>query len=196
MLFNIQSFYHKTFQFFSVFLILISIISIQNFSQTKSHNKKMALQLFSTAFKEGDFIPAKFSCEGINVSPQLHWSGVPKGVNSFAIIVDDPDAPSGDFVHLVIYNIPANFNELHENVTPSRNIPDEVMLGTNDFGRIGYGGPCPPAGKPHRYLFKIYALDTILHHLETGSTKQQLLTAMKGHILAEGQLTGKYQRAK
>ncbi|MDR3627243.1 MAG: YbhB/YbcL family Raf kinase inhibitor-like protein, partial [Ignavibacteriaceae bacterium] len=179
-----------------VFLILTSIISIQNFSQTKTHSKKMALQLFSTAFKEGEFIPAKFSCEGTNISPQLHWSGIPKGVNSFAIIVDDPDAPGGDFVHWIIFNIPGNFIELHENVTPSRNIPDEVMLGTNDFGRIGYGGPCPPEGKPHRYAFKIYALDTILHHLETGATKQQLLDAMKGHILAEAQLTGKYQRAK
>jgi hypothetical protein len=154
----------------------------------------MEIKLFSSAFKQGNFIPAKFSCEGPNISPQLHWSNAPKDVKSFAIIVDDPDAPGGDFVHWVIYNIPGNLNELHEDVTPSRNIPDEVKLGTNGFGRISYGGPCPPAGKPHRYFFKIYALDTVLHHLESGATKQELLSAMNNHILAEGHLMGKYQR--
>jgi Raf kinase inhibitor-like YbhB/YbcL family protein len=154
----------------------------------------MEIKLFSSAFKQGNFIPAKFSCEGANISPQLHWSNAPKDVKSFAIIVDDPDAPGGDFVHWVIYNIPGNLNELHEDVTPSRNIPDEVNLGTNGFGRISYGGPCPPAGKPHRYFFKIYALDTVLHHLESGATKQELLSAMNNHILAEGHLMGKYQR--
>ncbi|MGA7722501.1 MAG: YbhB/YbcL family Raf kinase inhibitor-like protein [Ignavibacteriaceae bacterium] len=175
-------------------LVLCLIVSFHISSQTKSNNKKMEIKLFSSAFKQGNFIPAKFSCEGANISPQLHWSNAPKDVKSFAIIVDDPDAPGGDFVHWVIYNIPGNLNELHEDVTPSRNIPDEVKLGTNGFGRISYGGPCPPAGKPHRYFFKIYALDTVLHHLESGATKQELLSAMNNHILAEGHLMGKYQR--
>ena len=134
-------------------LVLCLIVSFHISSQTKSNNKKMEIKLFSSAFKQGNFIPAKFSCEGANISPQLHWSNAPKDVKSFAIIVDDPDAPGGDFVHWVIYNIPGNLNELHEDVTPSRNIPDEVKLGTNGFGRISYGGPCPPAGKPHRYFF-------------------------------------------
>ena len=175
-------------------LVLCLIVSFHISSQTKSNNKKMEIKLFSSAFKQGNFIPAKFSCEGANISPQLHWSNAPKDVKSFALIVDDPDAPGGDFVHWVIYNVPGNLNELHEDVTPSRNIPDEVKLGTNGFGRISYGGPCPPAGKPHRYFFKIYALDTVLHHLESGATKQELLSAMNNHILAEGHLMGKYQR--
>jgi Raf kinase inhibitor-like YbhB/YbcL family protein len=187
---------HKITQFAISFLILNLIVLSQIFSQTKSHNKKMEIKLYSSAFKEGNFIPASFSCEGANVSPQLHWRDEPKDVKSFTIIVDDPDAPGGDFVHWVIYNIPGNLNELHEDVTPSRNIPDEVMFGTNGFGKISYGGPCPPAGKPHRYFFKIYALDTVLHHLETGATKQQLLSAMNSHIIAEGHLMGKYQRSK
>jgi len=157
----------------------------------------MEIKLHSTAFKNGEFIPSKYSCEGSNVSPQLSWTGDTNGIKSFAIILSDPDAPGGDFVHWVIYNIPGNFKELHEDVTPSRNIPDEVMIGTNSFGHVGYGGPCPPPGKPHRYIFNIYGLDTILHHhLETGATKSELLKAMKGHILAEGELMGKYQRNK
>ena len=177
--------------------VLISIILInQNFSQTKSKRKIMEMKIYSSAFKDGNFIPSKYTCEGANVSPQLHWNNVPKDIKSFAIIMHDPDAPGGDFVHWVIYNIPGNLKELHEDVTPSRNIDEEVMFGTNDFGRIGYGGPCPPAGKPHRYIIKIFALDTILHHLESGATRQQLLKAMDGHILADGELLGKYQRGK
>ena len=155
----------------------------------------MEITLYSSAFKDGSFIPPKYTCEGANVSPQLHWNEISKDVKSFALIVDDPDAPSGDFVHWVIYNIPGNVRELHEDITPSRNISDKVLLGTNSFGRIGYGGPCPPPGKPHRYFFKIYALDTLLHHVESGATKAQLLKEMQGHIIAEGQLMGKYKRA-
>jgi Raf kinase inhibitor-like YbhB/YbcL family protein len=184
----------KTSQLIISVVVLCLIVSTQIISQTISNNKKMEIKLYSSAFKQGNFIPAKYSCEGANISPQLHWSNTPKNAKSFAIIVDDPDAPGGDFVHWVIYNIPGNMNELHEDVTPSRNIPDEVKLGTNGFGRISYGGPCPPAGKPHHYFFKIYALDTVLHHLESGATKQELLSAMNNHILAEGHLMGKYQR--
>ncbi len=177
-------------------LALILILSNQIFSQTKSQGKKMEIKVYSSAFKQGGFIPSKYTCEGANVSPQLHWIDAPKNVKSFAIILDDPDAPGGNFVHWVIYNIPGNTKELHEDVTPSRNIPEEVMLGTNSFGRIGYGGPCPPPGKPHRYFFHLYALDTIMHHLESGATKQQLLKAMEGHVLGENQIMGKYQRSK
>jgi len=187
---------HITNQKVTILIILSLVLSFQIFSQTKSHGKKMEIKLSSTAFKAGDFIPSKYSCEGANISPQLHWSDAPNNVKSYALIVDDPDAPGGDFVHWVIYNIPGNLSELHEDITPSRNISDEVMLGTNGFGKISYGGPCPPAGKPHRYFFKLYALDTVLHHLESGATKQQLLSAMNGHIIGEGHLIGKYQRSK
>jgi hypothetical protein len=176
--------------------LLFFLSANHNFSQTKTHHKKMEIKLYSTAFKDGEFIPSKYSCEGSNVSPQIHWNEELKDVKSFAIIVDDPDAPGGDFVHWVIYNIPANIRELHEDVTPSRNISDIILLGTNSFGHIGYGGPCPPPGKPHRYFFRIYALDTLLHHLEPGATKVQLEKAMQGHVIGEGKLMGKYQRSR
>ncbi len=155
----------------------------------------MGIKITSLAFNEGDNIPSKYTCDGANVSPQLSWSTTAADVKSYALIVEDPDAPGGDFVHWIIYNIPASVKELHEDVTPSRNIPDEVMLGTNGFGRIGYGGPCPPPGKAHRYFFRLYALNTILHHLESGATEQKLLNAMKGHIVDEGLLMGKYKRS-
>jgi len=178
-----------------LFSILLSLNFFnQNYSQNKHKSKNMEIKLYSSAFKDGNFIPPKYTCEGANISPQLHWNNIPKETKSYAIIMDDPDAPSGNFVHWIIYNIPASLKELHEDVTPSRNIDDEVMFGTNDFGRIGYGGPCPPSGKPHRYFIKIYVLDTILHHLESGATKQQLLKAMEGHIIADGKLMGRYQR--
>ena len=180
----------------SILIIFISILSIQIFSQTKQLKRKMEIKIKSSVFHEGSFIPSKYSCEGENISPQLHWNEVSKEVKSYAIILDDPDAPGGDFVHWVIFNIPGNMKELHENVTPSRNIPDEVMLGTNSFGRIGYGGPCPPPGKAHHYYFRIYALDTILHHIESGSTKEQLIKAMEGHIIAKGELMGMYKRTE
>ena len=179
-----------------IFIIAFIFITIQILPQTKSPNNKMEIKIKSSAFKEGGSIPSKYSCEDENVSPQLHWNEVSKEIKSYAIILDDPDAPDGNFVHWVIFNIPGTMKELHENVTPSRNIPDEVMLGTNSFGRIGYGGPCPPPGKPHHYYFRIFALDTILHHVESGSTKLQLINAMEGHILATGELMGKYKRSK
>jgi Raf kinase inhibitor-like YbhB/YbcL family protein len=178
-----------------ILLIIISISPIQIHSQIKQVNKKMEIKLKSSAFHEGGIIPSKYSCEGENISPQLHWNEVSKEVNSYAIILEDPDAPGGNFVHWVIFNIPGTMKELHENVTPSRNIPDEVMLGTNSFGRIGYGGPCPPPGKPHHYYFRIYALDTILHHIDSGSTTEELVKAMEGHIVAKGELMGKYKRS-
>ena len=188
--------FSKPLLMFSVFaaLMLVQFSLSKVYPQKKLRGKKMEIKLYSNAFKEGELIPVKYTCQGANISPELHWNNVPKDVKSFALIVEDPDAPGGDFVHWIIYNIPGNTNELHEDITPSRNIPDEVMLGTNSFGKIGYGGPCPPSGKPHRYYFRIYALDTILHQMESGATKQQLLKVMEKHIIGEGFLMGKYQR--
>ena len=151
------------------------------------------MEISSLDFENGEFIPKKYTCEGANISLHLRWFTKLKSVRTYALIVDDPDAPGGDFVHWVVYNIPSNINEFTENLTPTQNVPDGVIQGTNGAGKIGYIGPCPPSGK-HRYNFKIYALDTVMHHLGSGAEKYQLINEMKGHILAEGSLTGKYKK--
>ena len=183
-----------TFYGISFLILTIFVLNFEVYSQTKLSVKNMEIKITSPAFKEGGNIDSRFSCQGADFSPHLLWDNNLKNVKSYAIIMDDPDAPGGDFVHWIIFNIPGNMKELNENVTPSGNIPPEVKFGTNSFGHIGYSGPCPPSGKPHRYFFKIYALDTILLHTEAGATKQQLLKAMDGHIIASGQLIGLYKR--
>jgi Raf kinase inhibitor-like YbhB/YbcL family protein len=153
----------------------------------------MNIQITSTAFAEGQPIPDQYTCTGLDVSPPLTWSNAPAGTKSFALIADDPDAPMGTWVHWVIYNLPPATSSLAENTPPSPELPNGAKQGINDFGKTGYGGPCPPRGKPHHYHFKIYALDTLLN-LPAGATKQELLKAMSGHVLAEGELVGTYQR--
>jgi len=153
----------------------------------------MNISIASTAFSDGQPIPDKYTCTGQDVSPPLAWSGAPTGTKSFALIADDPDAPMGTWVHWVIYNLPPAVTGLAESTPPSLELPNGSKQGVNDFSNIGYGGPCPPSGKPHRYFFKLYALDIALN-LKSGATKKQLLKAMTGHVLAEGQLTGTYQR--
>jgi len=152
----------------------------------------MAITITSSSFTEGGMIPKKQTCDAEDISPDLKWSGVPKEVKSLALICDDPDAPVGTWVHWVLFNIPADVTTLQAGVSPDAVLKNGTRHGENDFRKLGYGGPCPPGGT-HRYFFKIYALDTLLS-LESGSTKSQLLAAMKGHILAEGQLMGKYKR--
>jgi len=154
---------------------------------------EMAISLSSTAFKEGDRIPVKYTCDGQDVSPLLEWGQPPPGTRAFALIVDDPDAPGGVFTHWVIFNIPSDSRQLPEAIPAQAQLPDGALQGKNDFGRIGYGGPCPPPGRPHRYQFTLYALDQPLD-LKAGVSKKQLLSAMQGHILAQGQLSGTYQR--
>ena len=155
-------------------------------------DEKMAIVVTSPAFKEAGMIPAKYTCDGDNISPPLNWQQVPKGAKSFALISDDPDAPFGTWVHWVMWNIPAEANGLPESVPAGKELPNGSKQGVNDSRRNGYSGPCPPSGT-HRYYFKIYALDTMLN-LSADSTKQDLFEAMKGHILAEGSLMGKYRR--
>lgn len=152
----------------------------------------MKLELKSTAFEEESMIPKKYTCDDQDISPPLSWSLVPNGTKSIALICDDPDAPIGTWVHWVIFNIPANVRELPENIPPQKVLETGAKQGTNDFKKIGYGGPCPPGGT-HRYYFKLYALDTEIN-LDAGITKKELLKAMEGHILAEDQLMGKYKR--
>ena len=154
----------------------------------------MAFQIESPAFKQEATIPAKYTCDGKNFSPPLLWNDPPAGTKSFAIISEDPDAPRGTWVHWVIYNIPALASALQEGMTTKERFPSGAIQGVTDFGRVGYGGPCPPPGKPHRYFFKLYALDTVIRPpLKTN--KAVLLQAMNGHILAQTELVGLYQRS-
>jgi len=152
----------------------------------------MEIKITSSAFEDGGLIPAKYTCDGADISPPLQWDAVPEGTKSIALICDDPDAPMGTWVHWVLFNLPGDAKELAENIPTEETLPNGAKQGVNDFGRIGYGGPCPPGGT-HRYFFKIYALDTEVG-LQAGADKRRLLKAMEGHILEQGQLIGKYKR--
>jgi Raf kinase inhibitor-like YbhB/YbcL family protein len=153
---------------------------------------KITIKLTSTAFDEGGMIPSQYTCDGQNVSPPLAWSGLPEGTKTLALICDDPDAPRGTWVHWVVYQIPASEHGLPENLPARETLDNGARQGINDFKKPGYGGPCPPSGT-HRYFFKLYALDTDLN-LPPAATKDQLLKATEGHILAQGQLMARYKR--
>ena len=155
--------------------------------------KAMTLSLKSPAFTHEGDIPRKHTCDGADVSPALNWSDPPAGTQSFSLIMDDPDAPGRTWVHWVIYNLPAQARELPEGVPKESELKDGTRQGRNDFAKPGYGGPCPPRGAPHRYYFKLYALDAKLN-LPAGAGKAGVESAMKGHILAEAQLMGRYRR--
>jgi len=179
----------------SVVIPVLLFCSCKNSKQAGSGavgGKKMDIKIISPAFEDGGLIPAKYTCDGVDVSPPLQWDAVPEGAKSIALICDDPDAPMRTFVHWVLFNLPAEVKELAENTPSDRTLPNGAKQGTSDFGKIGYGGPCPPSGT-HRYFFKIYALDAYVD-LAAGAKKQQLLKAMEGHIIAQGQLIGKYKR--
>jgi Raf kinase inhibitor-like YbhB/YbcL family protein len=153
----------------------------------------VTLQLKSSDFASGEKIPKQFSCEGADISPALAWNDPPSGTKSFALIVDDPDAPVGDWVHWVVYNLPVTLRALPQNFAKTEQSSDGTRQGLNDFKKIGYNGPCPPAGKPHRYFFKLYALDARLN-LNSRASKKELEAAMQGHILAQGEYMGRYAR--
>ncbi len=155
-------------------------------------DSSLRIVLTSPAFKEGEAIPKQYGCKGVDISPPLQWSNIPEKTKTLALIVDDPDAPMGTWVHWVFFNIPTSATGLPENVPTKDALADGAVQGKNDFRNYGYGGPCPPGGT-HRYFFKLYALDTALQ-LKAGCTKAELLKAMAGHILAEGQLMGRYSR--
>ena len=160
---------------------------------TQVEATSVSIQLTSTAFSEGGPIPTQYTCDGADKSPPLQWSGVPDGAKSIALIVDDPDAPGGTWVHWVLYGIPSDSTQLQEGFSTSGTTSIGAVNGGNDFKRSGYGGPCPPKGDPHRYFFKLYALDAE-PDLEPGATKKDLLRSIEGKVLAEGQLMGTYQR--
>ncbi len=153
----------------------------------------MGFEIQATDFKPGGDIPKKFTCDGPDASPSLSWTEPPAGTKSFALIMDDPDAPGGTFVHWVLYNLPGSTRRLPEGVPKEREIKGGGSQGVNDFGRTGYGGACPPPGKPHRYFFKLYALDGELK-LKAGATKKDVEQAMKGHIQGQAEVMGRYRR--
>jgi len=168
---------------------------------------RRTIQLRSPAFADGGMIPQTFTCDGNDRSPPLEWSGVPVKAQSVVLICDDPDAPLGTWSHWVVFNLAPQVRALNEGIPPEETIaavvaetpgsadgkPTKARQGTNDFGKIGYGGPCPPSGT-HRYFFRLYALDIQLE-LGSSATRSQVLKASEGHILAEGRLMGKYKRS-
>ncbi len=152
----------------------------------------MEFPFTSTAFNNEERIPTKYACDGQYISPPLQWSDPPQDTKSFALICDDPDTPRGTWVHWILYNIPASTGALQEAIPSDANLADGSWHGMNNWGRLGYGGPCPPSGT-HRYFFNLYALDKMLD-LYAGASKSQVRQAMQGHILAQAQLMGKYSR--
>jgi Raf kinase inhibitor-like YbhB/YbcL family protein len=153
------------------------------------------VQLTSASFREGEPIPPEFTCDGKDRSPALGWSEVPVETRSFVLICDDPDAPRGTWVHWLLYNLPAQAIELQPGVPAKPELPSGARQGINDSGNLGYGGPCPPPGKPHRYFFRLYALDTALN-LAPGINRPDLDAATEGHVLASCTLMGTYERRK
>jgi Raf kinase inhibitor-like YbhB/YbcL family protein len=177
-------------------------LSILTFCSCKKGDDPMAnpaaqtgirtIRVSSPAFREGGMIPQRYTCDGDDVSPPLSWEAVPEGTKSIALIADDPDAPGGTFVHWVVYDLPADLEGLPENLPRDKGFPVGGEQGVNSTNEIGYMGLCPPSGT-HRYFFRVYALDEKLN-LPAGETKARLLEAMKGHILGQGQLMGRYKR--
>lgn len=165
---------------------LLYIISIFIAMAAAGTAREADMKLESKAFKQGQAIPKKFTCQGGDVSPELVFLDTPQETKSFALIVDDPDAPSGTFDHWIAWNIPGNAKGLPEGGKPANQ-------GKNGFGNVGYGGPCPPPGKPHRYFFKLYALDTQLN-LPNGASKEQLESALEGHVIEQAELMGIFAR--
>jgi hypothetical protein len=151
------------------------------------------LVLKTTAFQPGGNIPKQFTCDGADASPALSWSDPPPGTRSFTLIMDDPDAPGATFAHWVAYNLPPSTRHLPERVPGNGEMRSGGMQGVNDFPKTGYGGPCPPPGKAHRYFFRLYALDSMLN-LKAGAHRAEVDRAMKGHVLAQAELLGMYGR--
>jgi Raf kinase inhibitor-like YbhB/YbcL family protein len=179
-------------RFLCSLFVVITLYSSQGNSQINEMKGKKTMEIKSSAFKEGGAIPSKYTCDNLDISPPLEWSQAPDGTKTFALICDDPDAPMGTWVHWVLFNIPGNVTELPENIPGVEVLDNGARHGITDFGKTGYGGPCPPLGT-HRYYFRIYALDKELDQSHA-MTRKELLKAIEGHILAEGELMGRYQR--
>lgn len=181
-------------QSFAIFGLLgLSLIGCSHNSPISPYPKvAKTMKLTSSAFVDNGLIPAKYTCDDADISPPLSWEEIPPNTQSLTLIFDDPDAPRMTFVHWVIYDIPPSVKQLPEKIVGGKTIPVGGIQGKNDFGKLGYGGPCPPSGT-HRYFFHLYALDKKLN-LDPGVSKNQIVTAMAGHVLAKAELMGKYQR--
>jgi Raf kinase inhibitor-like YbhB/YbcL family protein len=184
----------RLFPFFSAASFLIVVVSAglaASCSQHASETAPLTLELMSPDFTSAGTMPKPLTCDGGDSSPALQWKAPPPGTESFVLIADDPDAPIGTWVHWVVYDLPSALRSLPQNYPKDGQSSDGSRQGRNDFSKIGYGGPCPPAGKPHRYFFKLYALDTKLN-LKPAATKKEVEHAMQGHILARGEYIGRY----
>ncbi len=186
------------FVLFAASLAWISAASVAvgsaNFDANRSPGRHtMSFVLETKAFSKGGEIPARYTCSGDDASPSLSWSGAPQDTKGFALIVDDPDAPSGTFTHWIVYDLPAATHQLPESVAKTDDLSGGGRQGRNDFRRVGYGGPCPPPGKAHRYFFKLYALNAALN-LPAGASRREVEGAMRGHVLAQAELMGKFAR--
>lgn len=158
-------------------------------------DESWSMEITSSAFQNDGNIPRPHTCDGADLSPPLAWQNASSGTATFALIVDDPDAPAGTWVHWVLYNLPGNLRELAQGIAKSDTLPNGAKQGINDFGGIGYGGPCPPPGRAHRYFFKLYALDTHVT-LKPRATKKQLLNAIEGHTIGTAEIVGRYRRQR
>lgn len=181
-----------------ILLLLALLLAAPFLAGCRHHEAAMAaasgavLTLSSTSLQDGR-VPKEFTCEGEDKSPPLSWGTPPSGTKEFALTVTDPDAPGGTFTHWVLYRLPANAAELPAGIPKQPELPDGSRQGKTDFGRVGYGGPCPPPGKPHRYVFTLYALDRNLD-VPAGAMRWQVESAIEGHVLARGELTARYGR--
>lgn len=171
--------------------LLVSVVLLRS-SRAALAQAHTVFWVRSASFSNGNSIPRRCTCDGPNLSPQLQWQSAPAGTKSFALVMDDPDAPI-DFTHWLVYNIPPGVRELAEGASLQNGMPQSAVEGKNDFGRTGYGGPCPPSGRPHHYFFKVYALDVRLA-LPAAATRKEVEAAMDRHILGWGQVVGVYQR--
>lgn len=181
--------------FIAIFIVLIIFglfILFKQINKKEAENINIKIKLMkieSSAFKNNEYIPSKYTCDGENINPPLKISGIPQNTQSLVLIVDDPDSPTGTWVHWTVFNIDPKIQEISEN-----SVPEGAVEGITDFGSIGYGGPCPHSGT-HRYFFKLYALDAKLDLL-AGSSKKEIEKAMEGHILDKAELIGLYSRKK
>ena len=174
-------------------LFSVSVTSTVHLSVKLRAEETAKFKLNTHSFSDGADIPKKYTCDGEDVSPELHWTDQPSAAKSFTLIVDDPDAPSGTWVHWVLVDLPGNAHDLPEGAGKTGALPGGAQQGINDFKKAVYGGPCPPPGKSHRYFFKLYALDSKLS-LRAAPTKAEVEKAMRGHILGQGELVGQYRR--